>query len=1369
MLSSSVIKNVGQAGHYYSEKDNYYTQDEGVDQSEWWGKGANSLSLSGKIDKKQFVELLQGKLPTGEQLGKMENGKPIHRAGWDLTLSAPKSVSTMAYLGGDKRLIDAHREAVKETLSYVERSCSQARVKTSQGMTYQNTNNLVVSLYHHDLSRAKDPQMHTHSIVMNMTQRMDGEWRSLASSMGSYKENTTNKVNGFIERVRHSNRFLSKIYETELAFRVKKLGYEISIDSKTGIFQIADVPQEVIDCFSKRRLQIENQLEEKGLTGGRASAVATLNTRDAKEEVDRNILKAEWEKEARGLGFDFQKSIENSYKRQSETILEMPSQAETKVLHAINQAAKSLSVFQTTFTLEEIMTEASHYAIHHDIPIRSLLSAIESQKESGNLIPLANERGKTLFMAKSTVDDEKRLAEQIHKNKSLQPLIDTFQLSHYLNQHEEINLAYHAHLQTIFSKDRIVLIEGEATKNSLIEPIINILKTADLKMAVLSPSMVGSKQFANTIKPSPPNLFERIKGFFVDSTPKHYSVMQFLSQFSEVQKSNHPIPDVLVVDNAHLLSTHQKANLAEWNTKNDKKLILLGDNTTLLPQQTGNALDELTNHGIKSISIEKLASKAGKTLEKININEAILQCSDRIIEVKDTPNRYELMAKQFCRLSPAERKQSWLVSRNKEAVEQLNLAAHKVLLLNQSLGKGTQTSVLIPVFIDTAKSGHAMSYQANQVIRFNDKFASLGVSKGEYLRVIETNKKSNRVTLQNEQGKKILWSPDRIAGTSGKIELFKEKEREICVGESVIFNRSNKAQNIVKGERFSVTAIKKEKMKLNNADGKSVIIDLAKPYYRHLDYGYAATPHQIAHDKPDFIIADLPAKSFATNQRLFYQTISQPKEAWIYTDNQQHLAISLEAKTGNRLTAQEILQKSDDMKKNLHSLYDILEKQIMIAQKDDKTIHFNRVALEAVEYAMHHLAEREAGFTHKELMYTAMKHALGDVTQRSLTQATIAMEKAGIVLKGMRGDGTLWTTADAVKIEREILAICSQDQGKFQPIASNEMVSHYCSSANLNLEQTAAVKAITQSRNRVMAVQGHAGTGKTTMLTTVSDVLAAKNLLSQQGYEILGLAPTHTAVNELIKRGLPAQTLDSFIANTKFFTGNVSNKSNLILVVDESSMVSNRKMLEGLQITYQLGCRAIKTGDRRQIQSIEAGKPFELIQDSSAAETVKLTNIQRQKDVVLKKAVKETIEYDFKSAFNTLEKSIIETPMDKEKIKEGNFEVVRQENRLDRLKVLVNDYFSFDKSQRSNIQIITPGHDDRRLTNQLIRDGLINEGTLSKENEQKLTILASTNLTQVERSHITNFKVNDVLRFGKKESNEIKSGDYFTISEINQS
>jgi conjugative transfer relaxase protein TraI len=1364
MLSSSVIKNVSRASHYYSQQDNYYTRDEGIAHSEWWGRGAGELQLSGQVDEAQFYSLLQGKLPNGEQLGKVIDGELKHRAGWDLTLSAPKSVSIMAYIGGDTRLMEAHREATFAVFSTIERSAAQARFKTSEGIGYQQTGNLVVSLHHHDLSRAEDPQMHTHGVVMNMTQRLDGAWRSLASQIGRYNEASKCEINGFIEQVRHHNRYFSKLYETELAYRVKQLGYEITTDTPSGIFEIEGVSPEVIQYFSKRRNQIEAQLERMGLFGGKAASVATLITRDDKQDVDRVKLKEKWEEDAKKLGLDCKKIIDATYHKDKTQTVEQQAAPEInhEVSSAIQRAARGLSIFQTTFTLEEVISEASAYAIKNSLSVESLLAGVDMELSTGELISVSNTQGKTCLMAKSTLEDEKRLITQLNNNKALLPTVDGFHLAHYLVQHEEINPDCHAPLMSIFNKDRVVLLDGKSTKEALIEPIFNIAKSADLEVAILSPSLVGSRQLANEVKEPPQTFWEQIKAIFVDSTPKHYSVMQFLNNFKDDRNiSTNKMPDILVVDNAHLLSTHQKANLLEWNTTHHTKLILLGDQKTLLPQQRGVALNELVEHGVKTITLPS------KEDQKHDVATVLSSMLDNIVEVKINEDRHAAMATHFTNLSEKDRLSSWLVGQSKKSVDQLNSLAHQALVEQNKLTKLGQQKVLVPVFISEGKAAVAASYQKDQVVRFNESYSSLSIHRGEYLRVLQTHEKSNCVVLQKNDGNQIIWHPDRVAGKSlGKIEVFNEKNIDIGVGESIQFHRSIKSHQIVKGERFTVDDIRHQKMKLKSNDAKSVVIDLAKPYHRHIDYGYAATPHAIAHEKPNVLIAELPAKASQTDKRRFLQIASQPKVAWIYTDDHKNLAMQLDKKSGDRLTAHETLRKADDIKKNMHAMYDVLEKQI--SKRDGQhDIHTVKKSIDAMYYAMRHLAEREAVFTHKDLMKTAMQYAMGNVTEKQLTEVAVEMEKAGIILREKRSDGTLWTTAEAVKFEREILDLATRDKGSLRPIASDALLLKYCDPHSLRPEQIQAIKTITQSHDRVLSIQGRAGTGKTTMMVTLNDVLSSKELLDEGGYQLHGIAPTNKAVKELRVRGITAQTVDSFLFDMRRIQENKTTVdwSKTILVVDEASMVSNRKMLDVLKVVHDFNIREmISTGDTEQNAAIESGKPHDLIQRALGDTTILLQDIQRQKNPILKNAVKAIYQGDVKKTFSILGNLITEIKPTKEKkphdIETGDTQAHYQK----RVEAIVGDYIGL-LTKGEDVQIIAPSHEDRRAVNNQVRHQLTTLNLLKGE-DHTFSILSSQDMTGVERSEARNFIPGQMLRFVSYAGKGIKAGDYFTINSV---
>ena len=132
MLSIGVLRSAGQAGNYYAQ-DDYYTKESAAGDgnvgrpSVWDGKGAHAFQLTGSVDKGQFERLLNGELPNGAVLKRGQNGK--HQAGWDLTFSAPKSVSLLALIAGDSRVMEAHNLAVTEALRYLEATTARARIK----------------------------------------------------------------------------------------------------------------------------------------------------------------------------------------------------------------------------------------------------------------------------------------------------------------------------------------------------------------------------------------------------------------------------------------------------------------------------------------------------------------------------------------------------------------------------------------------------------------------------------------------------------------------------------------------------------------------------------------------------------------------------------------------------------------------------------------------------------------------------------------------------------------------------------------------------------------------------------------------------------------------------------------------------------------------------------------------------------------------------------------------------------------------------------------------------------------------------------------------------------------------------------------
>ena len=232
-------------------------------------------------------------MPGGRQLGRKDlDGNIEHRPGRDVTLSAPKSVSLLAMVGGDERIVDAHDTAVAKTLAWIEKNAMETRKRDRATVTMVRAGGqkMVAATFRHDTSRSLDPQLHTHAVIANMAQRGDEKWRTMVDD-GLFKAKMT----------------IGAIYRAKLAQRLQDLGYGIKKTHPDGRFEIAGVSWKVIEGFSMRRSEIEAAMAERGLgrTGDNPhlAAPATLMTRAAKRDVERGEMLRSWECQATEMGF----------------------------------------------------------------------------------------------------------------------------------------------------------------------------------------------------------------------------------------------------------------------------------------------------------------------------------------------------------------------------------------------------------------------------------------------------------------------------------------------------------------------------------------------------------------------------------------------------------------------------------------------------------------------------------------------------------------------------------------------------------------------------------------------------------------------------------------------------------------------------------------------------------------------------------------------------------------------------------------------------------------------------------------------------------------------------------------------------------
>src|SRR5580700_4707605 len=228
MLTISKPLSAGQAQTYHqkeftAKEQNYWSQ-RGVIEGEWQGRLVEQFGIAGAVSAEDFAKLSQGQHPqTGEQLVRQRasyeykdaDGKTIttmeHRAGWDATFSAPKSVSLTALVGGDERVREAHRESVRVALDQLEHY-TQARIGGNNPAV--TTGKFIVAKFEHDTARPVDgyaaPQLHTHAVVFNVTELENGQSRALQP-----------------RNLFASQQFATAVYQSELTYRLARLGYEL--------------------------------------------------------------------------------------------------------------------------------------------------------------------------------------------------------------------------------------------------------------------------------------------------------------------------------------------------------------------------------------------------------------------------------------------------------------------------------------------------------------------------------------------------------------------------------------------------------------------------------------------------------------------------------------------------------------------------------------------------------------------------------------------------------------------------------------------------------------------------------------------------------------------------------------------------------------------------------------------------------------------------------------------------------------------------------------------------------------------------------------------------------------------------------------
>ena len=391
-------------------------------------------------------------------------------------------------------------------------------------------------------------------------------------------------------------------------------------------------------------------------------------------------------------------------------------------------------------------------------------------------------------------------------------------------------------------------------------------------------------------------------------------------------------------------------------------------------------------------------------------------------------------------------------------------------------------------------------------------------------------------------------------------------------------------------------------------------------------------------------------------------------------------------------------------------------------------------AAEAVAWAMAHLSEREAVFSRSGLLAAALAHAPGAAAMGDVEREVAVLEKAGTLhAVDLSGAGDSLATDRTVGEERETVALMRGGQARGRALMRGWQVQGHLNKGPLTSGQKDAVKLILSAKDRVVGVQGYAGTGKTTMLNR------ARTLAEKKGWRMAGLAPSASAAQTLAtEAGIPTETLQMFLArNAGVAEGRLTRKgaremraafAKTILVVDEGSLASTVQARDLLRIAAELRMpRVVLVGDAKQLDAVDAGKPFAQLQ-AVGMQTATMDEIMRQRDPALKEAVEASLKGDIGRAFEKLGSNIAE-------VKPDNI-----------AGAVAARWLRLNADARENTGVMAPSHELRQAINGHIRERLAREGRIngpSMESER----LVSKGYTNAEKALAANYGAGDVVAF----------------------
>jgi conjugative relaxase-like TrwC/TraI family protein len=846
------------------EHNDYYAEGERV-AGRWHGRGVELLGISGEVKPGDFEFLRRGMDPDGNFLRQRKSADRISADGsiqshgrhlFDFTISAPKSVSIMAGLGADPRLMEAHRKAVQEALRELELYAA-TRVRKNLANQNRTTGNLVIAAYHHDSSRELDPQLHTHAVAANLTyDREEGRWKALQAS-------------SIYER----RAYLTEVYRNALAREVQHLGYEIENRTKSRGrdcgFEIRGVPDTILERFSRRSRQRDEAIAKFIEINGRPptdNEVAVLVRESRAEKLHNISTEAVRNHQLARLGPGEARVLRKVVEKAQTTEI-APAQAGDALQYAKDHVFERVSVARD----HEILTEALRHG-RGRIGLDDLKKLIAVQELSGDILRNGDE-----IATRASLERERQMIDTVNRGIGVCSRLGggrPFLCSSRLNPEQKQVVE-----SVLDSHDRSVSIQGAAGTG----------KTATLQE--VRRGVIAAGQSVIALAPTRSAVDELRKVGFKDAVTIERLLQDRGMQAALGSK-------IMIVDEAGMVSGRQMAEILKLAELYSARIVFSGDTKQIQSVEACDALrvreKESRLHSVELNQVQRQISQDYReAIKELRRDPARgFEKLDRMGAIRQVPwlDRAKEVARAFSE-DGARGRNPLVVCATHEEIDRVT---HAIRMSEGKLGKGVQVGKDVSLNWTTAEKSDMSHYRPGLRLVFHR--AVQGIGKSETVEVEKVE--ASGVTVRSKSGELRTIT----ARQAKSFDVCERRDFDISTGDKLLLtaNRREPGLRVTNGEIVTVDRVDSNHC-VHLADGRMLPAD-----FRQFTHGYAVTAHRSQGKSVDSVIISADGMP----KELFYVAASRGRESVLVVTSDKGMLSESVGRSNARQSASELSRKS---------------------------------------------------------------------------------------------------------------------------------------------------------------------------------------------------------------------------------------------------------------------------------------------------------------------------------------------------------------------------------------------------------------------------------------------------------------------------